>query len=135
MLTDNTKKEQIERDSLVDVLGNLKTTYENLFANNIKADDAVISVITNTKKASKEAGSVGSITFSITKEGKKKRLSATMYVMEARKGYIVMFVNNSTYDIIFKNTTEAALDRAEKYVLQFVKRIAESENIKKPEVK
>lgn len=124
------KNDSIERMSLVDILNEKKTRYEQLFADNINAPDAEITVTVNTKKASKEAGGVGSLTFMVMKDGKKRRASASLYIMENSRGNIVMFVNNNTYDVIFKNMTEDSVDKAEKYVLQFIKRVAETDGRK-----
>lgn len=128
------KKNDTERVSLADILNEKKERYEQLFAENINVADAEITVSVNTEKASKESGGVGSITFTVAKDTKKRHLSATMYVMENNRGNVVMFVNNNTHGIIFKNTTEDSMDKAEKYVLQFIKRITETDG-KKPKNK
>lgn len=124
------KKNETERVSLVDILNEKKERYEQLFAENINVANAEITVSANTEKASKESGGVGSLTFTVVKDTKKRHLSATMYVMENSRGNVVMFVNNNTHGVIFKNTTEDSIDKAEKYVLQFIKRITETDGRK-----
>lgn len=104
----------------------LKEKFEGLFTKD-QYEALDVKVTLNERKAEKGCGSV---TISVkAKEEKRSGVSATLYIVERPKPDAVikniMFVNNKTNDIIFNNTSPNAIDKAEKYIVQFVSRAAE----------
>lgn len=107
-------------------LTELKEKFEGLFTDE-QYEALDVKVTLNEKKAEKGCGS---ITISVKpKEEKRSSMSASLYIVERPKPDTVlknvMFVNNRTNDIIFNNTSPNAIDKAEKYIIQFVSRAAE----------
>ena len=96
----------------------LKEHYEELFKD--KAYEGFnIQVSVNTRKADFNASSM---TITMSKEGEKKIVSSTMYIIERRSAIAVVFVNNNNHSVIFSNISPFAIDKAEKYIIQFVQK-------------
>lgn len=110
---------------LTQTLEDIKAKYIETFKGS-QYKDVTISVASNTKKADKENGASGSITIGVSKDGKRRGMTATLYIVETFKNPFVLFVNNSNGDVIFSNTSRDSIDKSEKYVIQFVSRIAEN---------
>lgn len=104
----------------------LKEKFEGLFT---KEQHEALDVMVTLNERKAERG-CGSITISIKpKEEKRSGVSASLYIVERPKPDAViknvMFVNNRTNDIIFNNTSPNAIDKSEKYIVQFVSKAAE----------
>lgn len=104
----------------------LKEKIEGLFTD-AQCEVLDVSITSNERKADRGCGSV-TIT-ARPKEEKRGGISATLYIVEKVKPDVViksvMFVNNRTNDIIFNNSSPNAVDKAEKYIVQFISRAAE----------
>lgn len=72
----------------------------------------------NDKKLDHGTGSI-SIMLK-TQEG--KRLAVSIYIIEREKFTITVFVNDNTHDIVFNNMSPDSVEKAKKYIIQYIER-------------
>lgn len=106
------------KDKIVESTESLKKKFQDLFTGP-DYEGVNIVVTANTKKAEFNGSS---ITITINKEGEKRTTSATMYIVERKSAEAVIFVNDHNHSIIFSNISPNAVDKAEKYIIQFTQK-------------
>jgi hypothetical protein len=98
-------------------LGELKRNLVEAFSTDLYKD-VTVSVEFNDKKADQGCGSVS---INVKTEDDKK-VCGSLYIVERERVTSTIFVNNNTHDIIFNNMSTESVDKARKYIIQYIER-------------